>query len=295
MMRRRFVAILATAACMLALPLSISGQRATKRIFVSAVDDKGEPVVDLTARDFEVSENGVKRDVTRSTLGTAPMRVILMVDSSTSIQPMMLSFRNALNAFVDKIPPEHEVAFVTSGGQIRVRTQPSTDRDKLKTAIGLLAAEGGANAFLETLIESDQRFLKTAPDRWPVFVILTTDMADSQREPDVARYNKFMNDFLARGGNAHAVLMAGRRIGPITDLTTNLVQNTGGMYSPLVADSGLPDRLKAIAQRLAEDHLQMRDRYEVEFAGEAKAVQAIINVGVARAGVTIDMSPRRPF
>lgn len=294
-MPRRFVAILATAACILALPISISGQRATKRIFVSAVDDKGEPVVDLTARDFEVSENGVKRDVTRSTLGTAPMRVILMVDSSTSIQPMMLSFRNALNAFVDKIPPEHEVAFVTSGGQIRVRTQPSTDRDKLKTAIGLLAAEGGANAFLETLIESDQRFLKTAPDRWPVFVILTTDMADSQREPDVARYNKFMNDFLARGGNAHAVLMAGRRIGPITDLTTNLVQNTGGMYSPLVADSGLQDRLKAIAQRLAEDHLQMRDRYEVEFAGEAKAVQAIINVGVARAGVTIDMSPRRPF
>jgi len=294
-MPRRLVAILATAACILALPLSISGQRAAKRIFVSAVDDKGEPIVDLTAKDFQLTENGVKRDVTRSTLGTAPMRVVLMVDSSTSIQPMMLSFRNALSAFADAIPPEHEVALVTSGGQIRVRTQPSTDRAALKTAIGLLAAEGGANAFLETLIESDQRFLKTAPDRWPVFVILTTDMADSQREPDVARYNKFMNDFLARGGNAHAVLMAGRRIGPITDLTMNLVQNVGGMYSPLVADSGLPDRLKAIAQRLAEDHLQMHDRYEVEFAGESKAVQAIINVGVARDGVTLDMSPRRPF
>ena len=199
MMPRSLVAVLATAAFVAALPLSTAAQRVTKRIYVSAVDGKGEPVVDLSARDFQVTENGVKREVSRVTLGTAPMRVVLMVDSSTSIQPMMLSFRNALNLFADALPPEHEVTFVTSGGQIRVRTQPSTDRSQLKTAIGLLAAEGGANAFLETLIESDQRFLKTAPDRWPVFVILTTDMTDSQREPDVARYNKFMNDFLARG------------------------------------------------------------------------------------------------
>jgi hypothetical protein len=294
-MPRRLVAALATAALVVALPLSTSAQRVTKRIFVSAVDDKGEPVVDLSARDFQVTENGVKREVSRVTLGTAPMRVVLMVDSSTSIQPMMVSFRNALNLFADALPPEHEVTFVTSGGQIRVRTQPSTDRTQLKTAIGLLAAEGGANAFLETLIESDQRFLKTAPDRWPVFVILTTDMTDSQREPDVARYNKFMNDFLARGGNAHAVLMAGKRSGPVTDLTLNLVENVGGLYTPLVADSGLPDRLAAIARRLAEDHLQMRDRYEVEFAGETKMSKAIVNVGVSRPGVALDMSARRPF
>ena len=294
-MPRRLVAALATAALVVALPLSTSAQRVTKRIFVSAVDDKGEPVVDLSARDFQVTENGVKREVSRVTLGTAPMRVVLMVDSSTSIQPMMVSFRNALNVFADALPPEHEVTFVTSGGQIRVRTPPSTDRAQLKTAIGLLAAEGGANAFLETLIESDQRFLKTAPDRWPVFVILTTDMTDSQREPDVARYNKFMNDFLARGGNAHAVLMAGKRSGPVTDLTLNLVENVGGLYTPLVADSGLPDRLAAIARRLAEDHLQMRDRYEVEFAGETKMSKAIVNVGVSRPGVALDMSARRPF
>lgn len=128
-----------------------------------------------------------------------------------------------------------------------------------------------------------------------MFVILTTDMTDSQREPDVARYNTFMNDFLARGGNAHAVLMAGKRSGPVTDLTLNLVENVGGLYTPLVADSGLPDRLAAIARRLAEDHLQMRDRYEVEFAGDTKMSKAIVNVGVSRPGVTLDMSARRPF
>ena len=294
-MPRWLIAALVTAAVMVGLPFAAATQRATKRVFVSAVDDKGEPIVDLTAKEFQLTENGVACAVTRATLGTAPMRIVLLVDSSSVIQPMMVSFRHALTAFVERLPPEHEVAFVTSGGQIRVRTEPSTDRGKLKAAINVLAAEGGANAFLETLIEADQRFLRTASDRWPVFVILTTDMADAQREPDVARYNRFMNDFLGRGGNAHAVIMAGKRFGPVTDLTLNLVENTAGLYSSLVADSGLPERLTAIAQRLAEDHLQMRDRYEVEFAGDARDPQATIKISVIRPDVLVEMSPRRPF
>jgi hypothetical protein len=245
--------------------------------------------------DFLVTENGVTREVTRVTPGETPMRIVLLVDSSTATQPMMTTFRNALNSFVDSLREEDEVTFISTGGQIRVRTQPSTDRAGLRASIGLFASEGGANAFLETLIEADQRFLKTAPAKWPVFVILTTDMTNSQREPDVARYNRFMNDFLSRGGSAHAVVMAGKAFGPVTDLTMNLVQNTGGMYTSLVADSGLPERLSSIAQRLFEDHQQMVNRYEVEFSGDGKLVQPTVKVEVKRDDVRLQMSPRRPF
>ncbi|HEX8028710.1 MAG TPA: hypothetical protein VF491_09625 [Vicinamibacterales bacterium] len=294
-MSRWFTAALATAAVVAVLQPSTSAQRVTKRVFVGAADEVGDPVLDLTARDFHVTENGAPREVTRAALCTAPMRIVLLVDSSTAIQPMMVTFRNALNAFADTLPPVHEVTFITSGGQIRVRTQPSTDRAKLKESVGLLAAEGGANAFLDTMLEADERFLKSAPDRWPVFVILTTDISDARREPDVAKYNKFMNDFLSRGGNAHAVIMEGKRFGPVTDLAHNLVQNTDGMYTQLVADSGLPDRLVAIARRLANDHESMLNRYELEFAGDPRAVQSTVAVSVSREGVEVEMSPRRPF
>jgi hypothetical protein len=277
------------------IPLTVSAQRASKRVYVSAQDAFGAPVLNLTAADFDVTENGSKREVTRVTPGTAPMRIVLLVDSSTATQPMMTVFRQALNTFVDALPPQHEISFITSGGQIRVRTQPSTDRAQLKSSIGLLASEGGANAFLETLIEADQRYLKTAPAQWPVFVILSTDISDSRREPDIGRYNRFMNDFLSRGGSAHAVIVAGKGFGPVTDLTINLVQNTGGMYTAIVADSGLPERLKNIAERLSADHQQMRNRYEVEFSGDARALKAIVNVAMTRPDVQVEMSPRRPF
>lgn len=276
-------------------PLSLGAQRATKRIYVEARDAFGAPVLNLTAADLKLTEDGHPREITRVALGRAPMRIALLVDSSTATQPMMSMFKNALNVFVETLPPQHEITFITSGGQIRVRTQPSTDRTQLKNAIGMLQPEGGANAFLETLLETDQRFLQPAKAQWPVFVILTTDITNANREPDTNRYNRFMNDFLARGGSAHAVVMAGKGFGPVTDLTTNLVENTGGLYNALVVDSGLPDRLRTIARRLAADHEAMQNRYELEFSGDSRLAQAIVNVSSARADVELQMSARRPF
>ena len=286
------------AALMAATAIAVSpaahAQRATKRVFVEVIDDKDLPVLDLTARDFELSEEYAEREVTRAVLCTAPMRIVLIVDSSTSTQPMMTKFRNALTAFIDHLPLEHEVAFITSGGQIRVRTPPTTDHTRLKNDIGLLQSEGGANAFLETLLEADQRFLKPAAGKWPVFVILTTDIGEVRREPDIPRYNRFMNDFLARGGSAHAIIMQGKSFGPVTDITQNFVQNMGGMYLSLIVDSGLPARMTAVAERLAADHTRLATWYEVEFNGDAKLAQPTVSVAVKRDGVEARVSTRRP-
>lgn len=277
----------------LSMPMSLAAQRVPKRVYVSVLDADGRPVTDLTAKEFQISESGQRRGVTRVTIGQ-PLRIMLLVDSSTSTSAMMASFRNALNGFVDLIPPEHEVGFVSSGGQIRVRAQPSVGREKLKAEIARFASEGGANAFLETLIETDQRFLKKTAGQWPVFVIATADM-DTRHEPDVVRYNTFMNDFLARGGAAHTVLLAAKRIGAVSDIAKNLTENTGGMFLPITLDSALPDKLKSIAQRVVDDHHQMEEKYEVEFSGDQTLQRAEISVGVTRPGVTVQMSPRRPF
>ena len=149
-------------ATLAALPVSLSAQRTiTRSVYVSAVDTGGAPVLNLTRADFQVTENGVKRDVMRATLGNAPMRIVLLVDSSTAVGPMMNNFRTALNAFIDELPEDRRsrVRFVR-------RTDsrpdaPSTDRDKLRAEVARFASEGGANAFLDTMLEADKRFLKT--------------------------------------------------------------------------------------------------------------------------------------
>jgi hypothetical protein len=290
----RFRALAAAVAIVMAAPLLLA-QRVTRSVFVSAVDGGGGPVLNLTAADFQVTESGVKRDVLRASLGNTPLRIVLMVDSSTPVAPMINNFRTALNAFVDELPEVEEVVFISSGGQIRVRSQANSDRGRLRAEIARFASEGGANAFLDTLLEADRRFLKTAPGQWPAFVIVTTDNGDGTREPNVDDYNKFMNDFLARGGIAHAVIVQGRRTGSTTDIVANLVDNTGGIRHTIVTDHSLPARLREIADRLADDHQRMMTRYEVTFSGDAKVIEPVVNITVSRDDVRLQMSVRRPF
>jgi hypothetical protein len=295
MTRFGYLAVMAAMLVVAWPPTPLSAQRVAKRIFVRAEDAVGRPELDLTAKEFQVTENDMKREVTRATLSTAPMRVVLLVDSSTAMGPMISNFRVALNTFVDTLPEAHEIAFVSSGGQLRIRTPPSLGRDQLRTEIARFAAEGGANAFLETMIETDQRLLKTAPAQWPVLVLVTTDNGESRRDPDLRRYNEFMNSFVGRGGNAHAVIVAGKQSGLVTDLAQNLVQNTVGMYQSIILDSALPERLKFVAERIAMDYDKMTNWYELEFTGDAKLATPTVNVGVARDGVRVEMSPRRPI
>jgi hypothetical protein len=284
------------AGLLVALSVAVSAQRTvTRSIYVSALDTGGAPVLNLSAEDFQVIENGAKRDIIRASLGNAPMRIVLMVDSSTAVGPMINQFKTALQAFADALPETEEVVFVSSGGQIRVRTQPGADRAKLRAEIGRFASEGGANAFLDTMLEADSRFLKPVPAQWPAFVFVTTDNGDGTREPNVDDYNKFMNDFLARGGTAHAVVLAGKRTGSITDMIANLVDNVAGMRHTLIADSSLPARLTEIANRLADDHQQMMRRYQISYAGDPKQELPVVQVHVSRDDVQLKMSPRRPF
>jgi hypothetical protein len=293
-MRHRYRRWLFASAIAISIPLSLSAQRVPKRVFVSALDVDGAPVRGLTAAEFRITEDGTKREVTGAWLSDS-MRIMLLVDSSTATSAMMNNFRSALNGFVDAVAADVEVAFITSGSQIRVRTTPSTDREKLRTEIGRFASEGGANAFLETLIEADARFFKKAPRQWPVFVIVTADNGETRHEPNLDRYNRFMQDFLGRGGSAHAVVINGRFTGAISDMAENLVKNTGGIFTPIVVDTNLPQRLKDIANRINEDAEIMRDKYEVEFSGDARALEPHVFVEVTRRDVNVLMSTRRPF
>jgi hypothetical protein len=295
-MSRPSRAVVSALAVLILLSVPVTAQRTVPRTFyVSASDETGAPVLNLTAADFLVTENGVKREVSRAALGNTPLRIVLMVDSSTPVGPMMNTFRAALTGFVDALPESEEIVFISSGGQIRIRSQAADTRDKLRAEIARFASDGGANAFLDTLLEADKRFLKPVPAQWPAFVIITTDNGDSMREPNVDDYNKFMQDFLARGGAAHAVIVQGKRSGSTTDLVANLVDNMGGLRTTINTETSLPARLKDIANRLADDHQRMMTRYQISYAGDTKVMQPTINVGSSRDGVQLQMSVRRPF
>lgn len=181
------------------------------------------------------------------------MRIVLLVDSSSAVAPMLNDFRKGINAFLDLLPEDAEVAMISTGGQLRIRVPATSDRQKLHDGANHFAQDGGGNAFLDTLIEADRRFLRSAPDKRPVFVIVTTDIAETRAEARVDKYNAFLSDFVRRGGIAHAVVVKGHNSGFVTDITLNLTGNTSGIYDAIALSNGLQSGLEAIGRRVAAD------------------------------------------
>jgi hypothetical protein len=275
------------------LTTSVTAQRITRRIFVSA-RAAGTPALDLTAADFQIVENGTKREVTRAALGKGPMRIVLLVDSSAAIVQMLNPFRAGLNTFFDTLPPEHEVVFITTGAQTRVRVQPTTDRTALKAAAGRFSSDSGSNSFVDTLLESDRRFLRPVT-QWPVFVILTADTGDTRLNPPLREYNAFLESFLQRGGSAHGIVIKFAKSAYISDIAVNLIENTGGVLHVVNQASAVEAQLQEIAKRLAADHAKMANVYEIEYPSDGKIKEPAIEVSTSRANVTLNLSPRRPF
>jgi hypothetical protein len=181
-----------------------------------------------------------------------PLRVVLLVDSSTNMANMINEFRAGLTAFIQSIPDGVEVAFISTGGQLRIRVLPTTDKAKLLDAAGRFASDGGANSLLDTLLESDRRFLKPAADRRPLFVVVTTDQPTAN-DAAIYRYNEFVRDFVQRRGRAHGVVIRSTQMGLASEILENLTNNTNGLYTVMAVANSLSTRMTTIAAEIAAE------------------------------------------
>jgi Mg-chelatase subunit ChlD len=185
--------------------------------------------------------------------GPGPLRIVMLVDSSGTVAQMLPQFRAGMNAFLDSLPGTPEIALITTGGQIRIRVPPTTDREKLHKAINSFAADGGGNSFLDTMLEADRRFLVNAGERRPVFVIMMTDGTMNRSDARVDQYNDWVGTFMRRGGRAHGIVIRGINSGITTELLMNLTTNTGGFYDSLAVANALAERMKVLATMVAAD------------------------------------------
>ena len=162
-----------------ALPLAAAGKLQTRHVFVHVIDQQGAPVSDLAAADFQLTEGGVARVVTRAGPAKDPMRIALFLDTSDAAAGALTHMRAGSVAFLDALPPEDEVLIVTTGRQVRVRVQPTTDRKKLRDAAAGLFSDGAGTVLMDGLMEIDDRFFKKQADVWPVFVVFSSDGTES--------------------------------------------------------------------------------------------------------------------
>jgi len=270
-----------------------AGKTHTRHIFVSVTDTKGAAVEGLTASDFRVAEGGQDRIVSHAGPAKDPMRIALMLDTSDAAAPALTHLRTGVLAFLDALPPEDEVILITTGRQMRVRVPPSTDRKKLKETAAGLFTDGAGTVLMDGLLEIDDRFFKKADDRWPVFVIFTSDGTESSQGAREKEFLKWSPMVGARGITVHAFVMKTPKSSGMPEIVAeNLTKNSGGRYDVMNTTTALPEKMKALGEQLALDHRNMSAWYEVDIQTDAAEIKPV-EVVVQREGVRLQISNSR--
>jgi Mg-chelatase subunit ChlD len=296
--------LLAAAVMLLAASASAqsrgSSKTHTRQIFVHVAEPDGTAIGGLAAADFTVTEGGQARQVSHAGPADVPMRIALMLDTSAGTAPELNHMRSAAAAFLDALPPNDEVILITTGRQVRVRLPPTTDREQLKHTAAGLFNDGGTTVLMDGLLEIDERFFRKAEDRWPVYVIFTSDGTEGSaggRENEFTRWALLLGQ---RGISAHALVLKtpkGRGLPESNGLpqivAENLTQNTGGDYDVMNSTAILPDKMKAVAQTLARSHRNMHGWYALDIQSAETEEKPVVVTLAGRDGVTLRILDRR--
>jgi hypothetical protein len=283
----------ATAVIAILLVPSNGFPQVTRQLFVTVVNPSGAAVTDLNAADFDVHENGIPRRIARLAPANDPMRIALIVDSSATAEQSINQFRAGLQNMFDALPEQTEFALLSIGRQARLRLAPTADRTKLKETAAGFFGDGGGAAILDGLIEGYRRFLMKSEGRWPVMVVITTDgpAAGSVRED---QFNGFLRDAQIAGVVIHGIVVSTRGNGVPMIITMNAAQVTDGHYEAIAAASALPDKMKALAEQLAQEFQKAGSQYRIEYASDIEdPARAGIEVAVSRQDVKVSVSTRR--
>ncbi|HEY2905039.1 MAG TPA: VWA domain-containing protein [Vicinamibacterales bacterium] len=178
------------------------------------------------------------------------MRVAVLVDTSEAAAPALSSIRTGVVAFIDALPPEHEIVLVSTGRRVQVRVQPTTDHKKLAAAANGLLSDGGSTPLADALLEVNDRFMKKADH--PAFVIVTGDGPDSSVRTDDRTFNGFLQTLQTKLIPAHAIVLKYKGNGMSEAIASLVVRASGGRLLSMSDGKALPEKLKALAELIAQ-------------------------------------------
>ncbi|HMB79547.1 MAG TPA: VWA domain-containing protein [Vicinamibacterales bacterium] len=202
---------------------------------------------------FRMTAVGVILMLAPAISAAPPMRVALLIDTSAATTSALPQIRAGVSAFLDALPPEHEVLLVTTGRHTQVRVPPTTDRAKLKASAGGLLSDSGPTALMDALTEVDQRFMRKAGQRWPVFVIITGDGSENSKDVDEPAFNRWMTDVARRGVSVNAIVLKASGTGLPEFIASTLVKATHGHFATMGNGAGIAESMTQLAGQLAAD------------------------------------------
>jgi von Willebrand factor type A domain len=247
--------VLAAAAATVTAPTVFAQRELRERhAFVTVTGANDAPVVDLTAGDFAVREDGVAREVLRVAPADPPSHVALVVDNSAAIDPVVSELRNALASFVRKMAAGDggpHVGVTTFGDRPTVVAPFAPGAAAAEHAIGRIFSRPGSGAYLMDAILGACRDLKKGGAARPVVVAFVDE---DGAEFSSATHQMVADALRETGASLWTVVLAGtsqsfdsneaRERAQVLGTTT---ADSGGYSRTVLARQGLESAFQSMA------------------------------------------------
>ena len=288
-----------------------------RQLFMLVTDLFDQPLPDIRADEVVLQMAGAECTIKSMHLDEGPMKVALLVDNGYAARQSLIPLRAGLSAFLEALPPAHEVGLFTTGGQVRRRVDFTTDRDELKDRTTSLFADPDAAVYLDDgLVETWERWFDDE-DAWPVFVTLVYGGASRSRVQMglLEEFKEFVVELRKRAATVHAVLvsrplrpLADAAIGPVSAdsnvsplgarrggvmISSFLTRETGGTYRALASATALPNVFEELGTMMGEHHRAVQHRYRVVYECVPDNASDRIRAGVMRPNVQVRLYPDR--
>jgi Ca-activated chloride channel family protein len=214
-------------------------------VYATVLDQGGEPVSGLEARDFTVEENGREQAITAFTAGDVPLSLAIGVDRSFSMSADRLrTVVYGVQTLLGQLQPEDRVMLLAIGSEVEILTPLSNDHRAAYDALKDLAPWGTTPLYDATLAAINA--VQNASGRRAL--ILISDLSD--------RYSESTATNMVEEARRHDVLVypvSLRRTSP--PVFVELASVSGGRSIAVADLRNLNASLSSIATELRRQYL----------------------------------------
>lgn len=143
------------------------------RVFVTVTDGDGKLVTTLGQQDFEVRDEGKQQPITLFDNSPQPIRLVVMLDVSGSMEGNLLLLRAATDQLFARLRPDDVVRVGTFGRDVAISPVFTREVDLLRAALPKTIAPDAPTPLWRALDEALDVFRNDEADARPVILVLS--------------------------------------------------------------------------------------------------------------------------
>lgn len=275
-------------------------------------NDTGAFVANLRAEDFIIEENGVKQKPTRFLHEERPLSILLLLDSSGSMRPIIQGIIEGVSKALRRLTPDDEVALMTFKDSVTILQDFTTNKGLVEEKLRGVVASRPTLARQALLQAATHMLNATAADSRRVIVMIT-DNRPSTGTGDVLSED-VMQKLSASGSVVCGLIASGPpfvsgplyppaggslRVAKPTPDITSYVDETGGIVESV---PNVKPEEQEISARLVKTIDAFRNYYWIEYFstnskrdGKHRKIKVTLSPDVKKSGRKLTVLAKRGY